>query len=80
MSNEKSINIICLVIAAIIILPLFNYVGIFSSWYYILPKEVLMFLFMIVIPIGTFVIVKKMIFLFSWFITTWNGSRKNKCS
>lgn len=74
MYNNKAIYYFELLASILIVAPLYKYIGITKFWFYEIPYEASVFLLMITIPIGTYVLIRKVFFLIKWFINTCRGS------
>ncbi|MBL0878660.1 hypothetical protein [Serratia ureilytica] len=79
MSSDKKWYYVYALVSLLIIPLLYRSVGIFSYWYYEVPKELSLLILFVVVPVGTYVCVKKIILAIKFLLTTkssGNGRKK----
>lgn len=78
MNSEKKWYYLYAFLSLLIIPLLYRSVGIFSYWYYEIPKELSLLILFIVVPVGTYVCVKKIILAIKFLFGNTNKSNGKK--
>ncbi|WP_199638448.1 hypothetical protein JEM67_23450 [Serratia sp. PAMC26656] len=80
MNSEKKWYYLYVFLSFLIIPLLYRSLGIFSYWYYEIPRELSLLILFVVVPVGTYVCVKKIILAIKFLFRATNKSNEKKKS
>ncbi|MGP2733615.1 hypothetical protein [Serratia bockelmannii] len=78
MNSDKKWSYVYALVSLLIIPLLYRSIGIFSYWYYEVPKELSLLILFVVVPVGTYVCVKKVILAIKFLLMTKNRTNGRK--